>query len=369
MIWPVRWLRNSARPIDPRPLPAETASPDGKTLTGVPPAVRWRPLAVFWAVIVLLLAVGGATLQWLGPPASAPRVVAAAAPPARPVALAVRTRPGRTTSGPIAAPDPALMDQATPPAALGPPHIASDGRVPMQVYAAGFDPATKMPRIGLVLAGIGPDAAASMAAIQSLPAAVTLAVSPYAAPDAVLDAARQAGHEFLLSLPMEPQGYPQNDPGGQALLTSATPAENARRLVWALSRFAGYVGVTGALGEMRGERFAGVADQMDPVLADLARRGLLYVDARPGAARLPLAWSCDIDVVVDDPPAADAIDARLAELEKRAHDTGVAIGLVSAPRPVTLAQLKAWTGNLATRGAVLAPVSALVAGPPTTGSP
>ena len=322
---------------------------------------------MFWAAILLLLAAGGATLQWLGPPPPAPRLVAAV-PPARLDVLAARARPGRTTPGPIAAPDAALMDAVTAPARFAPARIAPDGRASMQVYAAGFDPATKTPRIGLVLAGIGPDAAASTAAIQSLPAAVTLAVSPYATPDAVLAAARQAGHEFLLSLPLEPQGYPQNDPGVQALLTSVSPAENARHLVWALSQVAGYVGVTGALGEMRGERFAGVADQMDPVLTDLARRGLLYVDARPGAARLPSVWSCDIDVVVDDPPAADAIDARLAELEKRAHDTGLAIGLVSAPRPVTLAQLKAWAGNLGARGAVLAPISALVTRPPAKGS-
>lgn len=353
-------------------MPAGTASSDGGTLTEAPPSARWRPLGVFWAVILLALAAGGATLQWLGPPLPPTRVTAAVAP-ARGDVLTARARPGRTTTGPIATPDPALMDQGAPsvaaPGTQGLPRIASDGRAPMQVYAAGFDPATKTPRIGLVLAGIGPDAAASTAAIQALPAAVTLAVSPYATPDAVLEAARQAGHEFLLSLPMEPQGYPQNDPGVQALLTSASPAENGRRLAWALTRVAGYVGVTGAFGEMHGERFAGVADQMDPVLAELARRGLLYVDARPGATRLPLVWSCDIDLVVDDPPAADAIDTQLAELEKRAHDTGLAIGLVSAPRPVTLARLKAWSGNLPARGAVLAPVSALVARPPAKAAP
>ena len=127
--------------------------------------------------------------------------------------------------------------------------------------------------------------------------------------------------------------------------------------------------MTGAFGEMRGERFAGVPDQMDPVLASLARRGLLYVDARPGAARLPSVWSCDVDVVVDDPATAEAIDARLAELEKRAHDTGVAIGLVGVPRPLTLARLTAWAGNLSARGAVLAPISALAAHPPAKDAP
>ena len=50
----------------------------------------------------------------------------------------------------------------------------------MQVYAAGFDPANKAPRIGILIAGVGLDKAASEDAIRALPAAVTLAVSPYA---------------------------------------------------------------------------------------------------------------------------------------------------------------------------------------------
>ena len=43
---------------------------------------------------------------------------------------------------------------------------------------------------------------------------------------------------------------------------------------------------------MRGERFAGMADQMEPVLDESAARGLLYVDPRPGRGRrLPRVWS------------------------------------------------------------------------------
>ena len=78
---------------------------------------------------------------------------------------------------------------------------------------------------------------------------VTLAISPYAAnPDQLLTAARAAEHEYLLSIPMEPQGFPLNDPGPQALMTTLPPEENRQRLDWALSRIAGYVGATGALG-------------------------------------------------------------------------------------------------------------------------
>lgn len=333
-----------------------------------PPAGGWGTLGLFWAAVLAVLLAGGITLQLLGPPANPAPPQAAGAPAANLAQQAVR--PGRVGSGPIAPPDPALLE-AVAGAAAGTalPRIGSDGRAPMQAYAAGFDAATKLPRIGVVLAGVGLDAAGSEDAIQALPAAVTLAISPYAAdPNPVLAAARRAGHEYLLSIPLEPQGYPQNDPGLRALLTSQSPAQNAKALDWALARIAGYVGVTGALGALRGERFASLADQMQPMLATLAHRGLLYVDPRPGATKLPLVWSCNVDVVIDESPAADAIDARLAELERRAHDTGVAVGLVGAVHPVTIARLRAWAGNLAARGYVLAPISALVTPPPKGGA-
>ena len=166
------------------------------------------------------------------------------------------------------------------------PRIATDGRMPMQVYAAGFDATSRRPRVGLILAGVELNQADSAAAIRDLPGGVTLAFSPYAEnPARLLATARLAEHEYLLAIPMEPQGYPLSDPGPQALMTNLTLEQNRERLEWALSRFAGYVGTTSALGGMRGERFAGLPEQMELVASVLARRGLLYIDARPGAAR------------------------------------------------------------------------------------
>jgi hypothetical protein len=347
-------------------LPPEIPSPEGPAAAPAGLVLgEWRGLALFWAVVLGGLAVGGVTLQVLGPPAARPGAPPGAQVAVAPPRAAMLGRPGRLIAGPIAAPDPALLEPAPGDASAALlPRIAADGRAPMQVYAAGFDPATTAPRIAVLLAGVGLDEAASEDAIRALPALVTLAVSPYAAtPNQVAAAARRAGHETLVSIPLEPEGYALNDPGQRALLTSASPADNAQRLDWVLSRLTGYVGATGALGDMRGERFADVPDQMDPMLAALAARGLLYVDPRPGSARLAHVWSRAVDVVIDDPPDAAAIDARLAELEKRAHDTGSALGLIGAIRPVTLEHLIAWVGNLAGRGFALAPVSALVTAP------
>jgi uncharacterized protein len=327
---------------------------------------------VFWLVVLLLLAAGAISLQLLGSPEpQRPPLVAdmrqaprqpIILPPPQPVAEAKSaSRPGRDTPGPIADPDPALLEPMTGRPSDLLPRIAQDGRMPMQVYAAGFDQSTRRPRVGLLLAGVGLNQADSEAAIRSLPGGITLAFSPYATnPDKLLSAARVTGHEYLLSLPMEPQGFPLNDPGPQAMMTSLPPEQNRQRLDWALSRIRGYVGATGALGTMRGERFVAMPDQMNVVLSELARRGLLYVDARPGAAALPIVWGRSVDVVIDEPATTVEIDDRLARLARQAHEKGSALGLASAVRPVTVDRIAAWASQLAADGLALAPVSALV---------
>ena len=345
----------------------------------------WRGLGAFWLAILLLMACGVVVLQTLGPlpppsrapqPARPARVAAASVAAAKPAPPPLVTRhvdappgdrPGRDTPGPIADPDPALLEPGPGGASDMLPRIAEDGRRPMQFYAAGFDQSNRRPRIGILVAGIGLNRADSEKAIHDLPGPITLAVSPYATQLApLLAAARLAEHEYLLSIPMEPQAFPQNDPGPRALMTSLSSTDNLDRLRWLMAHLQGYVGVTNALGgELRGERFAGMAKQMAPALAEIAHRGLLYVDARPadagGQAVQNQVWSADVDLVVDEP--LDDIDVKLARLELMAHDKGESLGLVGEPSPVVVQHLAAWANGLLNRGLALAPVSALVRPP------
>lgn len=334
----------------------------------------WRWLGLFWLAVLLVLSAGALTLQMLGPPVPPTRTVLAPPPPppaaAQPTAAAGTARPaaapgpGRDTPGPVTDPDPALLEPVAGQRNEFLPRIAADGRMPMAVYAAGFDRTSRRPRVGLILAGVGLHQEESAAAVKALPAGVTLAFSPYVAnPAKLLAEARLAEHEYLVSIPMEPQGFPLNDPGQQALMTNLAPEQNHVRLEWALSRFAGYVGATGALGAIRGERFAGLAEQMNPVLVELAKRGLLYVDARPHADALPAVWQRDVDLVVDEPPSAAQIDQKLRELSKLARERGSALGLAGTVRPVTTERIVKWADGLEADGLALAPVSALAAPP------
>jgi polysaccharide deacetylase 2 family uncharacterized protein YibQ len=230
----------------------------------------------------------------------------------------------------------------------------------MQVYAAGFDSSSRRPRVGLVLAGLGLNQADSEAAVRALPRGITLAISPYAQNTSkLLSTARSTEHEYLISIPMEPQGFPLNDPGKQALMTSLSLEQNRTRLIWVLSRIQGYVGAIGAEGSQLGERFASLPEEIGLVVDELRKRGLLYVDPRAGSPPPAQGWGRSVDVIVDEPMTAADVETKLAQLVQIARTRGSALGFAGAPRPVVLQRLAVWAANLQADGLALAPVSAL----------
>ena len=122
--------------------------------------------------------------------------------------------------------------------------MAADGGLPRQVYARPHDPADPRARLAVIIAGTGLSRAASEAAIERLPAALTLAIDAYAArPDAWAGAARRTGHELLVTVPLQEATASLHDRGPRALLATASADENGRRLETVLSAWAGYVGV------------------------------------------------------------------------------------------------------------------------------
>jgi polysaccharide deacetylase 2 family uncharacterized protein YibQ len=255
--------------------------------------------------------------------------------------------------------DPVLLESS----ASGPlPVVGPDGRRPWQVYARPFTVEEDAPRLAIIVAELGFNRETTEAAL-GLPPEVTLSFSPYVADVAALVArARQAGHEVLLDLPMEPASYPADDPGPQALLTSLDASGNIARLEQVLGRAQGYVGVISQMGS----KFTTSPEALRPVLSVLAERGLLFVDSKTSATSVAATLAEQLklprtanDRFVDIEATRMAIDDGLAAVEGEARRAGVAVG-VGRPFPVTLQRLAAWLPTLESRGIALAPVSAVV---------
>jgi polysaccharide deacetylase 2 family uncharacterized protein YibQ len=242
------------------------------------------------------------------------------------------------------------------------PRIGDDGTRPLDAYARPVEVAPAMKRVAIVIGGIGIADSATTLALGDLPANVTLAIAPYGnALARMVSAARAAGHEILLQVPLEPYGYPQINPGPHTLTTRATPAQNLDDLHWLMSRLTSYVGAVNYMGA----RFTGEANAMEPLLDELGKRGLLYLDdgssPRSGGVSPPpsAAPMLHADVVLDADTTAAAIDARLDELAAIAKKRGSAIATGSA-FPSTVDRVAAFAKSAADRGIALVPITALL---------
>jgi polysaccharide deacetylase 2 family uncharacterized protein YibQ len=352
-------------------------------------AWSFRPLILFWSVVMGMSAGTALALQLMGPPpASVPTAATAAAvagsvPASAPAGSANPAPPLKLTGREIPEPDPGLQEPSIdfPDRML--PRIGNDGRMPAQLYASPFDPSERHPKVALVLDGAGLDRALTEQAMRALPAAIDFAFSAYAPPAPAAKLAsfgRGQGRECLVSIPMEPSGFPMMEEGDKSLLTGADPAKNRENLEWALSSVQGCVGATGGSDGLNGERFAESRQSFGDVLAAVDRRGLLYLDARPGA-EIPADAGAGrlaprrVDVVVnasnalDEPSSAQDIDQNLAKLEQIAARTGAAIGLAGPPTPVLIDRIEVWAQGLAAKGLVLAPLSAMPPPPRPPASP
>jgi hypothetical protein len=328
------------------PASGGAASPIAPPQAGPPPPAAARPVAT--------------------PPAPAPPPDAPSPPP---LAAGNATESPALAEPRIPPPDPELLERGR----HGPlPRLGPENRTSIRTYARPFDREDRRPRIGLILGNVGLFAQHSEEAIRRLPGAVTLAFSPYALrPEPLLERARARGMEVLVALPLEPAGFGQDaDPGDRALLTGLSVEDNLDRLDWVLSRIQGQVGAIGALGRLRGERFAANAELLGTIQAALTNRGLLYIDPRPGAASPARAFGRTVDLVLDDPSETRSeVERRLLELEALAKRQGSALGLLGNPAPFFTAAILAWSAGLEQRGVVLAPVTVMLRRPTATAEP
>src|SRR5436190_14744310 len=160
---------------------------------------------------------------------------------------AVITLPGPAAGAPLPAAPIAGLTEPAPGGALL-PIVAADGRSAFQAYARPFVSNGK-PKVAMVVGGLGLNPRYTKQAIEQLPPEVTLSFVPYRDDlQSWIDLARAHGHEVLLEAPMEPNDYPDNDPGPFTLMAGGAPQETAKRTEWLLSRATGYFGLTNYLG-------------------------------------------------------------------------------------------------------------------------
>ncbi|WP_193370591.1 divergent polysaccharide deacetylase family protein [Pelagibius marinus] len=231
-----------------------------------------------------------------------------------------------------------------------------------QQHAVAVAPAQGRPMIAIVLDDVGVNRRGAQKAV-ALPGPLTLSFMTYARDLPQMTAkAREAGHELMLHVPMEPRST-EMDPGPNVLREDIPRAELLQRLTWGLARFDGYVGINNHMGS----RFTASPEGMALVMGELKARGLLFLDSVTAAnsiagqvaakAEVPYAVR---DVFLDnEPDDLAAIHRQLAILEQQARERGYAVG-IGHPHDGTVAALQEWIPQMQERGFALVPISAIV---------
>ncbi|HEU4724763.1 MAG TPA: divergent polysaccharide deacetylase family protein, partial [Candidatus Eisenbacteria bacterium] len=172
---------------------------------------------------------------------------------------------------------------------------------------------------------------------------------------------REKRREVFALLPMEPRGYPQNDPGKDAILLDLSRIEVEDRIQRCLSALAPVAGVVTRMGSAA----VNDPDVMKSVLTELRRRDLPFLDAHgPGPSVVEemgehLGARTATTAGSLDGSTAASVKAKLPAIVERAVQSGTLIITIRANGAV-LTALEAERAALTARGVEFVPASSLI---------
>ncbi len=197
----------------------------------------------------------------------------------------------------------------------------------------------------------------------ALPTAVGIAILPFLPSSSETAVAlHRAGHEVWLHLPMEPNGYPANNPGPGAVFVSMAEDEVRMTVHSALNNVPYVVGVNNHMGS----KATADLKVMTWVMQEIKGRGMAFIDSRTTvdtvaetAARAQGIKTGRRKVFLDNERSVSAIRHQLDEAVYRALIDGhaIAIGHMTA---VTITALEKELPGLEARGITLVPPTRLL---------
>ncbi len=222
------------------------------------------------------------------------------------------------------------------------PKIAKDGRKPWITYSKKEVVQPNFYKVAIVLKNLGVDSLVTTAAIETMPANVSLSFSPYATnSSAEVKKAREFGHETYVDWLLCSQNFLKADSGPMAMSITQSKEENMRRAQVSLN-------INAPIGGMIVNK--GIADEntrehQKAIIENIQKRGLLMIDASGAdgidkiqVENLPRKKA---DIIIEDKFIRSHIDNQLELAEKIAKVNGSVL-IVANPKPVVLHALKDW---------------------------
>ena len=298
-----------------------------KTAKKPPPRQNLIKIGIGLALLVGIVCGAGALLWHYAPPPASPPVPTAG--PQAPAAKPKTPRVART------APKPPPPKPDKPVYEVFPrKEIARKApqRPPVLVPRDG------RPRVAIIIDDIGYDRQL-LRQLLALDVPLTFAVLPRSPfYRSAVKAIRARGREIMLHQPMEPEEYPQVDPGPGALLAAMSPDDLIAQLNRNLDALPGVKGVNNHMGS----RLTAESTRMYQVFSVLKERRLFFVDSRSTVATVcrPSARMFQVpfaerDIFLDHFQDAGFVRKQFKALIREAEKHGQAVA-IGHPYPVTV---------------------------------
>ena len=272
------------------------------------------------AILALGVVAVGVLLYYLAPPkTTAPTSTATKPPPSR---------------VPVAKQKPTY--EIYPKKKLPPTPTAVRKKIPQPIPKP--ESGKSLPSVALIIDDLGYDKQIAKKFAQ-LNVPLTFSILPHSPfQQKIVRLAESKGLEIMLHLPMEPNEYPNVDPGPGTLLVSMSADELIAQLDKNLNTLPNVKGVNNHMGS----RLTAESTQLYQIFSILKQRGLYFIDSRTSAdslcepsARLFQIPFAQRDVFIDHYPTPDFIRKQIKELIRIAKYNGQAVGILH-PHVTTL---------------------------------
>lgn len=223
------------------------------------------------------------------------------------------------------------------------PKISASGKKPWIEYNKEENIHPNFYKVSILIKGIGLDENAANAAIETMPANISLSFSPYGRDlTTLMRKARSYGHETYLDLLLCSKNFLKADSGPLAMSITEPVESNIGRIKKSLnttrSPFGGMIINSGIADE-------DTKEQLTKFLEYIGSIGLLAIDAT-GEYGIEAVKTNNVprrkaDIVIEDNFSRLAVDEKLQEAERIAQERGDVLIVVEA-KPVVLHAINDW---------------------------
>ncbi len=204
-----------------------------------------------------------------------------------------------------------------------------------QYDGEAHSPDSNRPRVAIVIDDLGWELG-TIPLYEQVPAPLTMALMPERPHSDYHYQLWRDKYEFIIHMPMEPLGYPDDDPGEHALMTGMNRSEVINKIEKVVELYPSMVGMNNHMGSA----FVRHQPGMEAVMAALSKHDMFYLDSRTDDASVAAETARkhgvpveESDVFLDGQTDKEHIRGQFKELMEVAKTRGeaIAIGHIQTP--------------------------------------